>query len=117
MSVELELVLPRSVLFPYGLLFLREKEILYDQVVDLGTHETPVRVGRRADDGLSAYVERGIDEYPAPGALLERFEEAIVARVRLVMHRLNASGIVHMRDCGQLRALEIQFVDAEEPLL
>src|SRR5687768_6716286 len=43
-----------------------------DEEIQIGPHETPEGVLRRAYDRLAAYVEAGIDQHRAAGARLER---------------------------------------------
>ena len=69
-SIELEgiLVVPPE---SRVLIFLPQEAVADGQHLDLGAHEAAEGVLRRADDGLAAHVEAGVDEDRAAGAVLE----------------------------------------------
>src|SRR5579871_6139452 len=66
-SVKLEFLLPRIVGRELRLLRLGENKILDHQIIHFGAHEAAPGVGRRADDRLTAHIERGVDQDRASG--------------------------------------------------
>src|SRR6187402_752924 len=68
-SVKLELLHPLLVVLDHGLVLLHEDPLVDDEHVYVGPHEAAVRILRRADDGLAAHVEGGVDHHRAAGEL------------------------------------------------
>jgi len=79
-----------------------------------GCDETSVRIRRRADDGFASHIERGVDEHTAAGQLLERFQQIVVVWIRVPAHGLNASRVVDVGDCRQIRSCNIRLIDAPQ---
>src|SRR3569832_355712 len=109
------------------LLIFHESIIADIKFVHRGAHEAPQRVGRRADDGLAAHVERRIHDEAVTGHLLELAYQAIITRVRdgwyirarymhprqsgvsLLLHQCGpcAPLAAHRRDQQHIRAITI----------
>src|SRR5512144_3233421 len=87
------------------------------EIIDVGPRKAAVGVRRRADDGLAAHVERGVDQRGAPGPPFELLEQLVEARIGLAMHRLQAGGVVDMGDGGQDRARYRQLLEPGQSLL
>src|SRR6516164_10321216 len=69
------------------------------QGVQRRSPEALQRIARRADDGIAARVERGVDEHGDPGAGLKRLEQIVIARRLLAVDRLDAGRAIHVAHC------------------
>src|ERR1700710_503659 len=65
-----------------------DDEVFEDQGVDARAREAEQRILRSAHDGLTAHVERGVEQDWAAGAVGETRQEGGKARARLRIDRL-----------------------------
>src|SRR5262245_9566309 len=72
-SIKLKLRLPREVFRESvaTLLRLQQQEVAHDEAIHLCAHEACERLRGRADDGLAAHVEGGVDQHRAARQTLE----------------------------------------------
>ena len=105
-SIQLELgqVLVGGDLPGPGLLVLEQHEVLHHQNVHVGAHEAAVGVLRRADDGLAAHVEGGVDHHRATCALFETAHQPVKPFVSHGINSLNPRRVVDMGDRRHHRA-------------
>src|SRR5207253_2666743 len=115
-SVELELRKVRAHVdfFRSDLLFLEQHEVLEHEHVHVGGKEAAISIRRRANDRLAAHVEARVDEHRAAGLLVELLDELAVAAVARRIDRLDSRRIIHVRDCGNDRAGNLELLDALE---
>src|SRR5216683_8208432 len=72
------------------LVFLAGNAVAGDQEFDVGSHKAAERVFRRADNRLASDIEAGVYQDRTAGALLERREQRVIARVSLLVNGLDA---------------------------
>src|SRR4051812_921915 len=98
------------------LLVLDKIAVAGSQYIDFRAHETAEGVLRRAYDRLAAHVEAGVDQYGTPGQPVEATDEIVIERIGIAMHRLDASGIIDVRDRRNARTRHVELVDPEQLL-
>src|SRR5207253_7340728 len=84
------------------------------QVVHFCAHKTAVGIFNGADDGFSSDVEGSVNKDSTARLFLKFLKELMEPRVCLLMHGLDASGIVHMSDRGKTGAGNIKLFNAKE---
>src|SRR5262245_32714411 len=89
--VEREFFLPIRIPFKGFLLLFPQHIILDDEEIYLRPHKTAIGILWRAHNGFAAHVERGIHTGAIARLGLECLQQLVVARVRVLMDRLNSS--------------------------
>src|SRR6266567_2919133 len=77
--VELEFLLPIAGFGQGGLVFLVEDIVAEHQVIHFSAHKAAVGIFGRANDGLTAHVEAGVDDHAVARLLLELVDQFPVA--------------------------------------
>ena len=83
-----------------AMLALVEGKVLQHQVVHFGARKTGVCLIRRADDGFSPHVERGVDEDRTSGQPPESRDQVIIKWVVLPPDSLHTGRVVYVGDRG-----------------
>src|SRR5437899_333410 len=82
----------------HRLLILAKNEVFDHQRINIGRHETAIRVGWRTDDRLTPNVERCIDQERTAGLVAKLRNELVVAPMPIRVHGLYARRIVDVGD-------------------
>ncbi len=95
------------------LIFATQQKSFDYQHIDVGCHETAIRVLRRHYDWLAAHVEACIDNDRASGFLIELFDQFVVSTVPNGIDGLEPRGIIPMGDRRDLGPRKFEFIDSE----
>jgi len=72
------------------LVFFAEEAVAYREGFDLSAHEAAECIFGKANNGLAADVEAGVDDDRAPCALFELRDQSVIAGVGVAMDGLDA---------------------------
>src|SRR5215510_988964 len=109
-SIKREFLTPVRTLPEFRLRFLIQYTGLQRQGIHLRPHKAAITVLRRANYGLPAHIETGIDDYRATGLLTERLDDLPVEGAHVPAHGLNSGRIIHVRNSGDLRSDHIELL-------
>ena len=95
-SIQLKFILPVLGFDELRLFLLAEEKRPENKVVYLCPHKATVRVFRAFDNRFASHIERRVDDDRAAGDFLKGPYDVMENRIRFLVDRLDARGIIYM---------------------
>ena len=117
MLIQVKFLPPVGVLDQRLLVDFVQHTVAQHERIKLRAHETAIGLLWRTDNRLATDVEGRVDQHATARFGFKRFEQVVVAGVRLRVDRLNPGRIIDVRHCRDVRARHVEQIDPPQGLL